>query len=138
MPRFIATLLACTLVACGSSGTDAATTGPVGNTRPNLSGSYTLKSVDAKTLPATLGDSTILSGLLTVRDSTWTQVIVLRYAQGGSGAAGDSLVEDGRWDVGAGSKITLFGLGTTELYSGTYSSTGFTLSSKASTLVYAK
>ena len=139
MRRVIVTLLACALAACDSGkSTDAGTTLPLGNTRPNLSGSYTLKTIDAKPVPATVADSTIVSGLLTMRDSTWTQVIVVRYTAGGGATPGDSLIEEGRWNVGAGSSITLTDAGSTELYTGTYSSTGFTLSSKTSTLVYAK
>jgi hypothetical protein len=134
----IPTLLACALSACGSNGAADLGIAPGGNSRPNLSGSYTLKTVDAKPVPATVADSTILSGLLTMRDSTWTQVVVVRYTASGAGTPGDSLIEEGRWNVGTGSSITLTDAGSTELYTGTYSGTGFTLSSKTSTLVYAK
>jgi hypothetical protein len=134
----LATLLACTLTACGSSGAaiDFGTNAPPAVTRPNLSGSYTLRSIDAKPLPATLGDSTITSGLLVMADSTWKQTIVVRYAQGGSGAPGDSLIEAGKW-ITSGANVTLMS-GGEDLYTGPYTSTGFTLSSKTSTLVYTK
>ncbi|MDB4883372.1 MAG: hypothetical protein JWL95_2138 [Gemmatimonadetes bacterium] len=139
MRRAIATLLACALTACGSTtSTGTQNPPPTVSTRANISGSYTLKSVDGKALPATVADSTFVSGLLTLADSTWRQTLVVRYAQGGSGAAGDTLIESGIWNTDAGSKLTLFDLGSSELYVGTYGASGFTVSSKTSTLVYAK
>ena len=139
MRRVITALVALGLIACGSSSDSNGTpTGPAGTTGGvNLSGSYTLKSVDGKPLPAVAPDSTVLSGLLTVTDSTWSQVIVVRYARGGSGsAAGDSLPLAGKWRV-SGSTV-FFEDGGDAVYQGTYGSTGFNLTSKTSTLVFAK
>lgn len=138
MRRAVATLLACALAACGSAGSTETTPPPSGSTRANIAGTYTLKSVDGKPVPATLADSTIVSGVLALADSTWRQTFVVRYAQGGSGAAGDSLFESGIWNTSAGSKLTLLDVDASELYVGTYSLAGFTLSSKTSTFVYAK
>lgn len=125
--------------ACGSSLTDG-TTGPNGGGNPTgLAGTYTLKTVDGKALPAPSGDSTFLSGSVVLTDTTWNQTIVVRYAQGGSGtAAGDSLLQGGRWSA-SGSNITLSDAGSTELYTGTLTSGGFSLTTKTSTLlVYSK
>ena len=136
MRRAFAALLAFTLAGCGASVNSDSTTGPVGGGL-NITGSYTLRSVDGQPLPAAAPDSTVLSGLLTVSDSGWSQVIVVRYAKGGSGsAAGDTLPLAGRWKVD-GSTVT-FDDGGTLIYSGTYSTTGFNLSSKTSTLVFSK
>ena len=136
MRRIVAILLTSTLAACGSSSSDG-TTDPTGTTGPNLSGSYTLRTVDGKPVPAVMGDSTIVSGLLTVADSTWNQVIVVRYGAGGSqGAAGDSLPLSGRLVVN-GATVTFLESGATA-FQGTYTSTSFSLTSKTSTFVFAK
>jgi len=136
MRRVVAALLALALTACGSSlGDNGTPTGPSGSALS--SGTYTLRSVDGKLLPAAATDSTVLSGLLTVSDSGWSQVIVVRYAQGGSGsAAGDSLPLSGRWRVD-GSTVT-FDDGGSPVYVGTYTATEFNLASKTSTLVFSK
>ena len=136
-----AVLMMCTLAlaACGSSLTDG-TTGPGGGGNPTgLAGTYTLKTVDGKALPAVSGDSTFLSGLFVLTDTTWNQTVVVRYAQGGSGnAAGDTLTEAGRWSA-SGAKLTLSDAGSSELYTGTLTSGGFSLTTKTSTLlVYSK
>ena len=138
MRRVTTTLLACALAACGSSSSDAGTNpSPTASTRAAITGSYSLKSVDGKAIPATLADSTILSGLMVLGDSTWRQTLVVRYAQGGSGAAGDTLIEAGIWTTDTGSRLTLLE-GSSQLYVGTYTITGFTLTSKTSTFVYTK
>jgi hypothetical protein len=139
MRRIVAILLTSTIAACGSSSSDGTTdpTGTSGTTGPNLSGSYTLRTVDGKPVPAAIGDSTILSGLLTVADSTWNQIIVVRYGAGGSqGAAGDSLPLSGRLLVN-GATVTFLESGATA-YQGSFTSTSFSLTSKTSTFVFAK
>ncbi|HEV7992752.1 MAG TPA: hypothetical protein VGP25_13060 [Gemmatimonadaceae bacterium] len=137
MRRAVLTMSALALAAaCGSSITDGITNLPPGGGNPTgYAGNYVLKQVDGKALPAVSGDSTFLSGLIVLTDSTWKQTVVVRYAQGGSGtAAGDSLVEAGGWAI-SGSKIILFDSGSSENYSGTLTSGGFTLTSKTSTLL---
>ena len=134
MRRVAITLFALSLVACGSSGSDGPTE-PGGRTGPNISGTYTLKTVDGKPLPTVSGDSTFVSGLMVINDSTWTQTVVIRYAQGGSGAAaGDSLIEKGPWTT-TPSTVKLFDFGLNEVYTGTLGSNGFTLATKTSTLL---
>ena len=139
MRRVVTMLFASLLLACGSSGTDGPTGPGGGRTGPNISGTYTLKTVDGKPLPTVSGDSTFVSGLLVVNDSTWTQTVVVRYAQGGSGAAeGDSLITAGPWTT-TPSTVKLFDFGLNEIYTGSLASNGFTLSTKTSTLLaYAK
>jgi hypothetical protein len=138
MRRVVITLFASSLVACGSSGSDG-TTGPSGRTGPNISGTYTLKTVDGKPLPTVSGDSTFLSGLMVINDSTWTHTVVVRYAQGGSGAAaGDSLIQKGPWTT-TPSSVKLLDFGLNEVYTGPLTSNGFTISTKTSTsLGYSK
>jgi uncharacterized protein with beta-barrel porin domain len=140
MRRVVVTMFALALAGCGSSLSDG-TTGPPGGggNTTGLAGTYTLKTVDGKTLPAASGDSTFLSGQIVLTDTIWKQTIVVHYAQGGSGtAAGDSLVEGGLWGV-SGSKLTLFDSGLSETYAGTLTSGGFSLTTKTSTLlVYSK
>ena len=136
MRRVVVILVASALAACGSSLTDG-TTGPSGGgTIPTgLAGTYLLKTVDGKALPAVSGDSTFLSGQMVLTDTTWNQTVVVRYAQGGSGtAAGDSLMEAGRWTTSNG-KITLLDASSSENYTGTLTSGGFSLTSKTSTLL---
>jgi hypothetical protein len=136
MRRAVLTMSALALAACGSNITEGTTGLPSGGGNPTgLAGNYALKQVDGKPLPVVSGDSTFLSGLIVLTDSTWKQTVVVRYAQGGSGtAAGDSLVEAGVWSSN-GSKITLFDSGSSENYSGILTSGGFTLTSKTSTLL---
>ena len=134
MRRVVATLFALSLVACGSSGTDGPTL-PGGRTGPDISGTYTLKTVDNKPLPTLSGDSTFLSGRVIITDSTWTQTIVVRYTQGGSGnAAGDTLIQAGLWTT-TPTTVRLLDFGLSETYAGTLTSNGFTLTSKTSTLL---
>ena len=130
----VTTLFASSLAACWSSGTDGPTE-PGGRTGPNISGTYTLKTVDNKALPAVSGDSTFLSGRIVINDSTWTQTIVVRYAQGGSGmAAGDSLIQAGLWTT-TPTAVKLLDFGASEVYAGTLASNGFTLTTKTLTLL---
>jgi hypothetical protein len=139
MRRAVVILVASLLAACGSSLADV-TLAPGGGTVPTgLAGTYTLRNVDGKALPAASGDSTFLSGQIVLTDTTWNQTIVVRYLAGGSGsAAGDSLFEGGRWLTSNG-KISLFTAGTSEIYTGTLTSNGFSLTTKTSTLlVYSK
>ncbi|MEO8564379.1 MAG: hypothetical protein ABI601_20060 [bacterium] len=139
MRRAVLMWLTLALAACGSSLTDG-TTAPGGGGNPTgLAGTYALKTVDGKALPTVSGDSTFLSGLIVLTDSTWNQTMVVRYAQGGSGsAAGDTLTEAGRW-AASGATLTLFAAGSNELYTGTLTSGGFSLTTKTSTLlVYSK
>jgi len=134
MRRVVATVFALSLVACRSSDTGGPTE-PGGRTGPDISGTYTLRTVDSKALPAISGDSTFLSGQIVINDSTWKQTIVVRYAQGGSGtAAGDSLIQGGLWTT-TPSTVKLLDLGLSEVYTGTLTSNGFTISSQTSTLL---
>jgi hypothetical protein len=141
MRRAVVILVASMLVACGGSSLADVTLGPPGGTTnpTGLAGTYTLKTVDGKALPAASGDSTFLSGRIVLTDTTWNQIIVVRYAAGGSGtAAGDSLMEAGRWTTSNG-KISLLEAGSNEIYTGTLTSGGFSLTTKTSTLlVYSK
>lgn len=121
-------LVVFTLTACG--GSSDSSTGPSG---PNLNGTYTLKTVDNKTLPVAFADSSLLSGELVVSDSGWTQTSVVLYKAGGS-ANGDTLKLAGYW-AASGSNLTLFDLGNTTTYTGTYTSTGITLTTKTATLL---
>lgn len=140
MRRAVVMMCAVALAACGSSLTDGTTGPPGGGGNPTgLAGSYTLKTVDGKALPTVSGDSTFLSGLVVLTDSTWNQTVVVRYAQGGSGnAAGDTLIEAGHW-AATGATLNLFDAGSTAVYTGTLTSGGFSLTTKTSTLlVYSK
>jgi len=116
-----------TLAACGGS---SDSTGPSG---PNLNGTYTLRSVDNKTLPVAFPDSSLLSGELVVSDSGWTQTSVVLYKAGGS-ANGDTLKLAGFWTAN-GSNLTLFDLSNTTTYTGSYTSTGINLTTKTATLL---
>jgi len=139
MRRPIATLLICALAACGGGLTsDGTITDPnAGGTGPNITGSYTLKTVDGTNVPVTLGDSAILSGLLTVSSTGWQQVIVVRYAKGGSqAAAGDSLPLSGGYSATA-TTVTFTNGGST-VYEGTWTSTSFSLKSNGNTFVFSK
>ena len=121
-----------TLLACGGSSDSG--TGPDG---PNLNGTYELKTVDGKTLPAAFADSSLVSGRLVMSDSGWSQVSVVQYKAGGS-ASGDTLKLAGFWAAN-GSNLILFDFGSTTTYTGTYSSTGINLTKKTATLLsYAK
>jgi hypothetical protein len=135
MRRATVIIVASMLAACGSSIADA-TLGPGGGTTPTgLAGTYILRTVDGKGLPAPSGDSTFVSGQIVLTDTTWNQTVVVRYLAGGSGtAAGDSLMEAGRWTTSNG-KITLLDASSAENYTGTLTSGGFSLTSKTSTLL---
>ena len=135
MRRATVIIVASMLAACGSSITDG-TTGPGGGTIPTgLAGTYILRTVDGKGLPAPSGDSTFLSGQIVLTDTTWNQTIVVKYLAGGTGnAAGDSLFEGGPW-TSNNVKITLLDVSAAERYSGTLTSGGFSVTSKTSTLL---
>jgi hypothetical protein len=134
MRRAAITLFALLLVACGKTSSGGPTQ-PGGRTGPNISGTYTLKTVDGKSLPTVSGDSTFLSGLMVINDSVWTHTVVVRYAQGGSGAAaGDSLVQAGPWTT-TPTTVTLLDFGLNAAYTGTLTSNGFTIATKTSTLL---
>ena len=117
------------LTACGGGSSDS--TGP--GVGLGLNGTYTLKAVDNKILPGVFADSSILSGELVMSDSGWTQKTVVLYKAGGS-AAGDTLLQAGFW-AASGSNLTLFDLSNTTTYTGTYSSTGISLTTKTSTVL---
>jgi len=136
MRRAAVIIVASMLAACGSSNIADGTTGPTGGTTPTgLAGTYLLRSVDSKPLPTPSGDSTFISGQILLTDTTWNQTIVVKYLAGGTGnPAGDSLFEGGRWTSTNG-RITLLDAGSTENYTGTLTSGGFTLTSKTSTLL---
>lgn len=133
MRRVVTALFASLLIACGSSDSDGPT--QPGQTGADIRGTYTLAMVDNKALPAVSGDSTFLSGRMVISDSTWSQVVVVRYAQGGSGTAeGDSLTQGGFWTTTA-TTVRLLDYGLTEVYSGSIVTNGFTLSTNTSTLL---
>ena len=126
MRAFLVGLALASLAACGSSSTglDA---GPV------ISGVFNLTSVDNKPLPGASTDSTLLSGRLTLADSGWSQISVVRYAVGGN-PAGDTLTLGGFW-VANGSNLTLFDFGNTTTYTGTFTPTSITLTTKTATVL---
>jgi len=135
MRRAVVILVASILSACGSDLANS-TLGPpsTGGNPTGFAGTYLLKTVDGKALPAASGDSTFLSGQVVLTDSTWNQTVVVRYAVGGSGnPAGDSLMTNGRWTTSNGA-ISLLNAGS-EDYTGTLTSGGFTLTTKTSTLL---
>jgi hypothetical protein len=115
------------LAACDNASDSA--TGP----GSSLNGTYDLKAVDNKALPVAFADSSLLGGRLTMTDSGWSQVSVVLYKAGGS-AAGDTLKLGGFWTA-TGSSLTLYDFGTTTTYTGTYTSTGITLTTKTSTVL---
>ena len=127
--------LAC-LTACG--GSSDATTGPSGGSSAPIVGSYTLRLVDSKPLPATFADSSLESGTLVVTDSGWKQTTIVKYRVGGSGNPnGDTLSLGGGWAV-TGSNVTLLDAVST-VYTGTFTSTSVTLTTKTATVLgYAK
>ena len=121
------------LAACGGGSSDA-TTGPSGGSGAPIVGSYTLKLVDSKPLPATFADSSLESGTLVVTDSGWTQTTVVKYRVGGSANPnGDTLSLGGGWAV-TGSSVTLLDAGST-VYTGTFTSTSMTLTTKTATVL---
>jgi hypothetical protein len=121
--------LALFTLACGGSSDSG--TGP--NTGPNLNGTYDLTTVDNKSLPVAFADSSLKGGRLVMSDSGWSQLSVVEYKAGGS-AGGDTLKLGGFW-VASGTNLTLFDFGSSTTYTGTYSSTGITLTTKTATLL---
>ena len=126
------------LAACGGSGVDCATsptssscTGPGGSSAP-IAGNYTLKTADSKPLPAAFTDSSLVSGTLVVTDSGWSQTTIVLYKTGGN-PNGDTLSVSGSWEV-TGSNVTLFE-GATTTYTGTFTSTSMTLTTKTATVL---
>jgi hypothetical protein len=124
-PLLVAALL--TLIACDNSSDTG--TGP----GSSLNGTYELKAVDNKALPVAFTDSSLVSGRLTMTDSGWSQISVVRYAVGGS-ATGDTLKMGGFW-AAEGASLTLFDSGNSTAYTGTYTSTAINLTTKTSTLL---
>ena len=116
-------------LACGGSSDSG--TGP--NAGPNLDGTYDLTTVDNKTLPVAFADSSLKGGRLVMSDSGWSQVSVVEYKTGGT-AGGDTLKLGGFW-VASGTNLTLFDFGSSTTYTGTYTSTGITLTTKTATLL---
>ena len=127
------------LAACGGSGSDCATNPTAGGctgggSSAPIVGNYTLKLVDNKALPGTFADSSIESGTLVVTDSGWAQATIVKYRVGGSGNPnGDTLSISGSWEV-TGANITLFE-GASTTYTGTFTSTGITLTTKTATVL---
>jgi len=117
------------LAACGGS-SDSGTGPGLGSA---LNGTYTLKSVDNKTLPVAFADSTLTGGQLVMSDSGWSQISVVLYKVGGS-ATGDTLKLAGFW-AATGTNLTFWDYGVNTQYTGTYSSTGITLNTKTATLL---
>jgi hypothetical protein len=116
------------LAGCGSSDSG---TGPGGGGGAAIAGSYTLKTVDNKTLPVAFTDSSLVSGQLVVTDSGWVQTTIVLYALGGN-PAGDTLVLGGSWLV-SGSNLTLYDFGNSTTYTGSYTSTSINLTTKTAT-----
>jgi hypothetical protein len=133
------TFLALTgLLACGGGGSDCAAaptatgcTGSSGGSSP-IVGSYSLKQVDSKPLPAAFADSSLVSGTLVVTDSGWTQNTIVLYKTGGN-PNGDTLQVSGSWEVN-GSNVTLFE-GASTTYTGTFTSSSITLTTKTATVL---
>jgi hypothetical protein len=116
---------------CATSPTSSSCTGPSGSSSP-INGSYTLKTADSKPVPAAFADSSLVSGTLVVTDSGWTQTTIVLYKAGGN-PNGDTLSVSGSWLV-TGSNVTLFE-GATTTYTGTYTSTSMTLTTKTATVL---
>ena len=115
------------LAACDNSSDTG--TGP----GSSLNGIYELKTVDNKALPVAFTDSSLVSGRLTMTDSGWSQISVVLYALGGS-PSGDTLKLAGFWTAD-GSSLTFYDFGSTMTYTGTYTSTVITLTTKTATLL---
>jgi hypothetical protein len=133
----LASLALAVLSACGG-GSDCATnptasscTGPSGGGAP-IVGSYTLKFVDGKALPAAFADSSLESGTLVVTDSGWKQTTIVLYKVGGN-PNGDTLSLSGSWAV-AGANVTLFE-GASTTYTGTFTATTMSLTTKTATVL---
>jgi hypothetical protein len=128
------------LAACGGSSdcsqnpTGSTCTGNTGGSGAPILGSYTLAQVDSKPLPGVSSDSSIESGTLVVTDSGWKQTTVVKYRVGGSGNPnGDTLSNAGGWLV-SGSSVELQ-TGNSTVYSGTFTSTSMTLTTKTATVL---
>ena len=129
MRRPLLALALFTLAACGDS--DSGTGPGLGS---SLNGTYTLTTVDNKTLPVAFADSSLLSGQLVMTDSGWSQ-IVGGAVRGREGArAGDTLKLAGFWAAN-GNNLTFWDYGINTQYTGTFSSTGITLNTKTATLL---
>ena len=74
----------------------------------------------------------LVSGTLVVTDSGWTQTTIVLYKTGGN-PNGDTLSVSGSWEV-IGSNVTLFE-GATTTYTGTFTSTSMTLTTKTATVL---
>jgi hypothetical protein len=138
----LASLALAGLAACGGSSdcatnpTNASCTGSPGGSSAPIAGNYTLTTADAKALPAVYADSSLVSGTLVVTDSGWTQTTIVLYKVGGN-PNGDTLSLSGSWAV-TGSNVTLFE-GASTTYTGTFTSTSMTLTTKTATVLgYAK
>ena len=119
---------------CATSPTSSSCTGPSNTSGAPFIGSYSLKLVDSKPLPVAFADSSIESGTLVVTDSGWKQTTVVKYVAGGSGNPnGDTLSLGGGW-AATGSSVTLLDAGSTT-YTGTYTSTSITLTTKTATVL---
>lgn len=136
----LASLALAGLAACGGSSdcstnpTGSSCTGGSTTSSAPFVGSYTLKLVDNKALPGVSPDSSILSGTLVVTDSGWTQTTIVKYVAGGSGNPnGDTLSMAGGW-LATSSTITLL-QGNSDAYTGTYTSSTITLTTKTATVL---
>jgi hypothetical protein len=128
----LASFALASLAACGSSDSG---TGPSGTSSSPIVGNYTLKLVDNKPLPGVSPDSSLESGTLVVGDSGWTQTTIVKYQVGGSqNPNGDTLSMGGNWAV-TGSEVTLYDFGNSTAYTGTFTSTGITLTTKTATVL---
>lgn len=126
MRAFLVGLSLASLAACGSS-----STGP--DAAPAISGVFNLTTVDNKSLPGAFADSSLLAGKLTFSDSGWSQLTVVLYKAGGS-ASGDTLTQGGFW-VANGSNLTLYDFGNTTTYTGSFTPTSVTLTTKTATVL---
>ena len=127
MRAFLVGLSLLSLAACGSS-----STGPDG--QAVIGGVFTLTSVDGKsTFPVAFADSSLKSGTLTVTDSGWTQLTIVLYASGGN-PAGDTLTQGGGW-VTSESNLTLYDYSNTTAYTGTFTPTSISLTTKTATVL---
>jgi hypothetical protein len=128
------------LAACGGS-SDCATnptgggcTGQPTTSNAPFLGSFSLQLVDSKPVPVAFADSSIESGTLVVTDSGWKQTTIVKYRVGGSGNPnGDTLSLGGDWRS-TSSTVELLDAGSTA-YTGTYTSTSITLTTKSATVL---
>ena len=108
---------------------------PAGTSSAPIVGSYTLKLVDSKPLPATFADSSLESGTLVVTDSGWKQTTIVKYVAGGSGNPNGDTLSIGRQLGGDRRRTSRSSTRDSDVYTGTFTSTSMTLTTKTATVL---